>query len=90
MTSTFNVRKEKKSYSSSIISIAVKQLFHSRIISNFFGKLSDCLKTLLAEISFALSAEHKDQDPLVLAHQAERDLNSHAARHVQSSDLSGP
>lgn len=36
-----------------------------------------------------MSAEYKDQDPLVLAQQAERDLNSHAAKHGLSSDLSG-
>ncbi|MCJ1462752.1 hypothetical protein MMC07_001355 [Pseudocyphellaria aurata] len=35
-----------------------------------------------------MSAEYKDQDPLVLAQQAERDLNSHAAKHGLSSDVS--
>lgn len=28
-----------------------------------------------------MSAEYKDQDPLAIAKQAERDLNSHAAKH---------
>lgn len=36
-----------------------------------------------------MSAEYKDQDPLVLAQQAERDLNSHAAKHGLNSDVSG-
>lgn len=36
-----------------------------------------------------MSAEYKDQDPIVLAQQAERDLNSHAAKQGLSSDLSG-
>ena len=36
-----------------------------------------------------MSAEYEGQDPLVLAKQAERDLNSQGAKHGYSHDLSG-
>lgn len=35
-----------------------------------------------------MSAEYKGQDPLDIAKQAERDLNSHAAKHGLSSGAS--
>lgn len=36
-----------------------------------------------------MSKEYEGQDPLALAHQAERDLNSHGAKHGWSSGESG-
>ena len=36
-----------------------------------------------------MSAEYEGQDPLVIAHQAEKDLNSHQAKHGVSHSSSG-
>jgi len=36
-----------------------------------------------------MSKEHEGQDPLVIAQQAERDLNSHDAKHGLNSGQSG-
>ncbi len=37
-----------------------------------------------------MSAEYEGKDPLALAEQAERDLNSHGAKHGYNSSDSGP
>lgn len=36
-----------------------------------------------------MSAEYEGQDPLAIAQQAERDLNSHQAKHGASTSDSG-
>ena len=36
-----------------------------------------------------MSAEYKGQDPIAIAEQAERDLNSHAAKHGHGGSQSG-
>ena len=35
-----------------------------------------------------MSAEYEGQDPLEIAQRAERDLNSHSAKHGHNADLS--